>query len=144
MRIELRIKTDVRKTLIPEASKLKAVHILSRKVIKRITSLWDKLYSEIFGSIESSIPTNISDFKSLRDNLASKQIKHQGLAEILNFIDAIAIKDEWTSKKKSTTKTQVRTLANYDTRETIPHYIKEVKQKIKENEELIRWKTDWS
>lgn len=143
MRIELRMKSEVKKRLLPNVQKLMVPHLLSRKVNQRLARLWQKTYGGIAKNKSHRLPTGISGLKELKDVLVSMQIKSMGLHQILADIDEIASTNKWTAKKKSTTKADIKRLYNSSSSGTSSHYIKEIETKIKENEELNQWIADW-
>jgi hypothetical protein len=138
------MKSEVRKRLMPNAKRLLMPHILSKQVNQRLIKLWQKTYAEITKNKSPRLSTSISGLKELKDVLAAAQIKETGLHQILIDIEEIARVNQWTSKKKSTTKSEITKLYNTQKTGITSHYIKEIERAVKEDPDLKKWIADWS
>lgn len=143
MRIEMRLKKSVRKTLLPSASRLTVVHLLSGGVNRKLIKLWKQHYAAIDKNLKLRLPSEIAGLKELKDVLAAKQIEAEGLDQVMLDIDEMAKTGNWSSKKKSTTKTEIKKLSQERFEGTLPHSIIEIEQKIKKQSGLSEWISDW-
>ncbi|MBK6330458.1 MAG: hypothetical protein IPF62_08040 [Bacteroidetes bacterium] len=139
LRIEHRQKTNVRKMLLPNSQRIMMVHLLYKKVQQNLIQLWLKNYYAINKNKTPRFPTNVKDFKEMKNILACKQIHIEGINKILADADEAATVNNWTPKKKSVTKKEIRNLYNTQFESTSPHYIMEIEEKVRTNVELLQW-----
>lgn len=143
MRIEMRIKSLARKTLLPSASRLTVAHLLSAKVNRKLIKLWKQYYDAIGKNMKLRLSIDISGLKELKDVLAAKQIEAAGLDQVLLDIDEMARTGNWSAKKKSTTKAEIKKLCQIRLKTSLPIHIMEIEKKIRENSGLSEWISDW-
>lgn len=143
MRIEMRLKKLARKTLLPSASRLTVAHLLLARVNHKLIKLWKQYYEAIDKNMKLRLPKDIGGLKELKDMLAAKQIEVEGLNQVLFDIDEMAKAGNWSAKKKSTTKAEIKKLSQTKFQGTLPDYIIEIEKKVKQNSKLSEWISDW-
>jgi len=143
MRIEARIVKTARKTLLPKASKLMAVHLLSETVHRRLIWVWKKHYNKIPKSKSPRLRFDVSGLKELKDILATYALHTIGLKDVLTDIEEMARQGEWSAKKKSTVRRGIKDLHQDEFLGKTSHYIKEMEEAVRENEEMREWVAAW-
>lgn len=143
MRIEMRIKKSVRKTLLPNSSRFTLVHLLSTKVNQKLIRLWNQHYEAIDKKMNIRLPSEISGLKELKDLLAAKQIESEGLDQVMLDIEEMAKKGKWSSKKKSIIKKEIKKLSQVRFEGKLPPAMMEIENKIKRDSPLKKWISDW-
>lgn len=144
LRIELRLKSEVRKRLLPKGRRILLPHLLSGGVNRKLIMLWQKTYDAIAKNRQPMLLASASGCKEAKDILAATMIDSLGITSVLRSIDEAARRGQWSAKKKSVTKSELKKLSIYCSSTTPSHCFEEIEKAMQESVELNQWINDWS
>jgi hypothetical protein len=132
MRIELRVMSSVRKTLMKESKKLKAVQLFSRAFQNKLTEFWWKHYSAILKKREIVHFGKIEGWKDCQQYLMAMALHDVTMSNWFDQIEIFALENDWSTEMKSDVRKASRKVWENNKVTILNPYIKELEEKIEQ------------
>ncbi len=130
IRIEARIKSNVRRTLINKSREFAVCYLLSPSFHIRLASFWLKHYSAIVKKHEIYEYPKMESCKDYTHFLLAAFVNHRGINTCFGDLQIIAEQNDWNTRKLTIGRNKIREYHD-SSRATVPNkYIKELEQEI--------------
>lgn len=129
MRIECRIKSNVRRTL--GMPKLRVAHLLFPCTLERLAVEWVKHYDAIFKKRKLLFPGSVQMPKEFNEYAHAKAAFEMGYAEWLELIDLMAKEKGWSARAKKTVKNNASEYVHNEKYSCMTRYAVELDEVVK-------------